>query len=117
MCVSCYIFFFKQKAAYEMRISDWSSDVCSSDLLARLDQQVVHGLVAELAVIQTALAGHILEHIAAGIDPARPARLGQLEVAARHGRLQGRELHGPQAYVEARFAAQDRKSTRLNSSH
>src|SRR3546814_3372615 len=27
-----YIFFFKQKTAYEMRISDWSSDVCSSDL-------------------------------------------------------------------------------------
>src|SRR3546814_7856292 len=27
-------FFFKQKTAYEMRISDWSSDVCSSDLLA-----------------------------------------------------------------------------------
>src|SRR3546814_2430276 len=30
-------FFFKQKTAYEMRISDWSSDVCSSDLL---DQQL-----------------------------------------------------------------------------
>src|SRR3546814_10161579 len=29
-------FFFKQKTAYEMRISDWSSDVCSSDLLAAL---------------------------------------------------------------------------------
>src|SRR3546814_4186367 len=29
---SGYIFFFKQKTAYEMRISDWSSDVCSSDL-------------------------------------------------------------------------------------
>src|SRR3546814_1422382 len=28
-------FFFKQKTAYEMRISDWSSDVCSSDLLLR----------------------------------------------------------------------------------
>src|SRR3546814_10479147 len=28
-----YVFFFKQKTAYEMRISDWSSDVCSSDLL------------------------------------------------------------------------------------
>src|SRR3546814_3133237 len=28
------IFFFKQKTAYEMRISDWSSDVCSSDLVA-----------------------------------------------------------------------------------
>src|SRR3546814_10026527 len=29
-----FIFFFKQKTAYEMRISDWSSDVCSSDLSA-----------------------------------------------------------------------------------
>src|SRR3546814_9215918 len=29
-------FFFKQKTAYEMRISDWSSDVCSSDLVAQL---------------------------------------------------------------------------------
>src|SRR3546814_9791930 len=33
MC--CCVFFFKQKTAYEMRISDWSSDVCSSDLLSR----------------------------------------------------------------------------------
>src|SRR3546814_4878741 len=31
MCVLCF-FFFKQKTAYEMLISDWSSDVCSSDL-------------------------------------------------------------------------------------
>src|SRR3546814_3886287 len=30
-------FFFKQKTAYEMRISDWSSDVCSSDLLLNDD--------------------------------------------------------------------------------
>src|SRR3546814_4577960 len=28
----CFVFVFKQKTAYEMRISDWSSDVCSSDL-------------------------------------------------------------------------------------
>src|SRR3546814_10863846 len=38
MCCSlCFLrtlFFFKQKTAYEMRISDWSSDVCSSDLHA-----------------------------------------------------------------------------------
>src|SRR3546814_12145011 len=34
MC-SIVFFFFKQKTAYEMRISDWSSDVCSSDLYAR----------------------------------------------------------------------------------
>src|SRR3546814_2837951 len=38
--LDCYsvcllFFFFKQKTAYEMRISDWSSDVCSSDLLKR----------------------------------------------------------------------------------
>src|SRR3546814_17071365 len=33
-----FIFFFKQKTAYEMRISDWSSDVCSSDL-NHLDRQ------------------------------------------------------------------------------
>src|SRR3546814_9521376 len=30
-----FFFFFKQKTAYEMRISDWSSDVCSSDLAAQ----------------------------------------------------------------------------------
>src|SRR3546814_6557034 len=32
--IVCEFFFFKQKTAYEMRISDWSSDVCSSDLPA-----------------------------------------------------------------------------------
>src|SRR3546814_12970918 len=32
---SFFFFFFKQKTAYEMRISDWSSDVCSSDLQRR----------------------------------------------------------------------------------
>src|SRR3546814_13583322 len=32
ICSSVLFFFFKQKTAYEMRISDWSSDVCSSDL-------------------------------------------------------------------------------------
>src|SRR3546814_7746682 len=31
-CCDLFFFFFKQKTAYEMRISDWSSDVCSSDL-------------------------------------------------------------------------------------
>src|SRR3546814_9566139 len=32
MLMILFVFFFKQKTAYEMRISDWSSDVCSSDL-------------------------------------------------------------------------------------
>src|SRR3546814_6584517 len=36
MCGCSFLFFFKQKTAYEMRISDWSSDVCSSDLQADL---------------------------------------------------------------------------------
>src|SRR3546814_8313861 len=32
LCSKYFVFFYKQKTAYEMRISDWSSDVCSSDL-------------------------------------------------------------------------------------
>src|SRR3546814_3146919 len=36
-------FFFKQKTAYEMRISDWSSDVCSSDLAIVGDQKKIGG--------------------------------------------------------------------------
>src|SRR3546814_1768448 len=40
LCCLCF-FFFKQKTAYEMRISDWSSDVCSSDL------EMLQGLVVK----------------------------------------------------------------------
>src|SRR3546814_4770697 len=39
-------FFFKQKTAYEMRISDWSSDVCSSDLLHGGAERIAQGLDA-----------------------------------------------------------------------
>src|SRR3546814_1389680 len=55
VCLS--FFFFKQKTAYEMRISDWSSDVCSSDLMdivradrARvdLDRKIALGRGAEM---------------------------------------------------------------------
>src|SRR3546814_6207648 len=48
-----FFFFFKQKTAYEMRISDWSSDVCSSDLfypLVSLDvlaHEVSHGFTEQ----------------------------------------------------------------------
>src|SRR3546814_10091375 len=39
----CFFFFCEQKTAYEMRISDWSSDVCSSDLLGdRLVERIGH---------------------------------------------------------------------------
>src|SRR3546814_16598343 len=45
MVVMCLFFFFKQKTAYELRISDWSSDVCSSDLLAHhVDRDVLQPL-------------------------------------------------------------------------
>src|SRR3546814_5326816 len=41
--IDWFFFFFKQKTAYEMRISDWSSDVCSSDLQAAGDGLCLHG--------------------------------------------------------------------------
>src|SRR3546814_3136095 len=52
-CLCCVCFFFKQKTAYEMRISDWTSDVCSSDLAAHRRRQeaardLVHALGAGL---------------------------------------------------------------------
>src|SRR3546814_962154 len=39
MWILLFFFFFKQKTAYEMRISDWSSDVCSSDLLVTFQHE------------------------------------------------------------------------------
>src|SRR3546814_2119881 len=43
-CLFIVFFFFKQKTAYEMRISDWSSDVCSSDLrIGGIEKQVGTG--------------------------------------------------------------------------
>src|SRR3546814_7735194 len=43
MCLAYGLFFFKQKTAYEMRISDWSSDVCSSDLAVTEEQARLAG--------------------------------------------------------------------------
>src|SRR3546814_12719042 len=43
-----YFFFFKQKTAYEMRISDWSSDVCSSDLVPQQELHDALGIMARL---------------------------------------------------------------------
>src|SRR3546814_6457894 len=48
-CV-CVFFFFKQKTAYEMRISDWSSDVCSSDLGRRRHRDEMIEAVAPIDV-------------------------------------------------------------------
>src|SRR3546814_8944963 len=63
------VFLFKQKTAYEMRISDWSSDVCSSDLeripaAKALDWGLIHKVVADDALDAEALA--LAERLAAG---------------------------------------------------
>src|SRR3546814_5817158 len=50
MFLWCF-FFFKQKTAYEMRISDWSSDVCSSDLAMEAGLDIVSGLHTRLTSI------------------------------------------------------------------
>src|SRR3546814_17076473 len=47
-----FFFFFKQKTAYEMRISDWSSDVCSSDLLDTQHQAVRAGIAVGVAALR-----------------------------------------------------------------
>src|SRR3546814_8434390 len=70
----CYFFFFKQRTADELRISDWSSDVCFSDLTGLLDH------AQALLVMQEEAA------------PARPP----LGVA-----LPGRDAPGPGQLVHA----------------
>src|SRR3546814_19174983 len=53
-------FFFKQKTAYEMRISDWSSDVCSSDL-ARLGlSKLEHLVVQDIFMTETAYLADVI---------------------------------------------------------
>src|SRR3546814_15542623 len=65
-------FFFKQKTAYEMRISDWSSDVCSSDLLDPADAPAEH---AE-AVDHRRVAVGADERVGIGnLVPVRPLRM------------------------------------------
>src|SRR3546814_5268960 len=62
-------FFFKQKTAYEMRISDWSSDVCSSDLLPALNGAIMETMrLYPIAVAQIRTAnkdfvfgGHLIQ--------------------------------------------------------
>src|SRR3546814_1356911 len=115
-------FFFKQKTAYEMRISDWSSDVCSSDL---------HDVVADLRTLDEADADNRqrLERLVARDREDPDARL-VLVAAFRGQRDVDDELdaHDPALLVGIVVAAhvgvgidvdeaEDRKSTRLNSSH
>src|SRR3546814_6264026 len=82
MCVGCVVFFFfKQKTAYEMRISDWSSDVCSSDL--------EHVAYPDDRADQPAECR--------GVCPDRPAGHGRCRRHGRDlsGRPGGRPIYGP----------------------
>src|SRR3546814_12460005 len=72
-------FFFKQKTAYEMRISDWSSDVCSSDLA--FDQQRSEGERLGRRPVDV-LAG--LDHLALGFELARDLAV-EVEVCRHFG--------------------------------
>src|SRR3546814_4594113 len=93
-------FFFKQKTAYEMRMSDWSSDVCSSDLSLLLQMQ---GMIAEYE------RAKIMERNRRGkLHGARRGSINVLSTAPYGYRYIRKQLDGAPA---------DRKSTRLNSSH
>src|SRR3546814_7748461 len=71
-------FFFKQKTAYEMRISDWSSDVCSSDLLTSIDDMLKLAMPnADIAVNKMNGMVLLTGTIAAPEDAAEAERLTQ----------------------------------------
>src|SRR3546814_11448354 len=62
-------FFFKQKTAYEMRISDWSSDVCSSDLgLLRFQESITPSTWTFIALIILSGLAILVTMTRAGID-------------------------------------------------
>src|SRR3546814_1884418 len=93
-----YFFFFKQKTAYELRISDWSSDVCSSDLgviawLAEVDEDRVFLSVVTLAEIR-----HGIERLPAG---ARRKRLDTWLRDELPLRFEGRVLSVDEAVADS----------------
>src|SRR3546814_5309328 len=126
------IFFFKQKTAYEMRISDWSSDVCSSDLKRLEHLKKLCSTLTDPA--RAALIFNIVE-IPADLLPAKVAehffqvrhfcRAMMAEcVPPKLGNIDPQMLRTPILSVKAADftkavarEAEDRKSTRLNSSH
>src|SRR3546814_4633377 len=103
------MFFFKQKTAYEMRISDWSSDGCSSDL-SIADPAVVlreHGLLADLSIMSLPRESEVAQ--ADPVDLATATGTPILRLGAATSR---------EAFRRVLIGwKEDRKSTRLNSSH
>src|SRR3546814_2067627 len=115
-CVIMFVFVFKQKTAYEMRISDWSSDVCSSDLLAL---QAIKGLqrlygVARFGSDERAAHDRIEVDKAAFAHEA--VEKGLADTIARGETPQRGDLIGCIMIDAGLRISRDRKSTRLNSS-
>src|SRR3546814_1568898 len=73
------IFFFKQKTAYEMRISDWSSDVCSSDLEPPRQEELERPV--------TSSDEGTLRHVAECLLERARIEIMRLEDGERHQRL------------------------------
>src|SRR3546814_9930137 len=129
--------FFKQKTAYEMRISDWSSDVCSSDL-DRKSTQLSGGQQQRVAIARAIVKQpelFLLDEPLSNLDAALRMRT-RLEIAQLHQRLGTTMIFVTHDQVEAMTLADrivvlnqggieqvgspmdiDRKSTRLTSSH
>src|SRR3546814_16865526 len=83
------VFFFKQKTAYEMRISDWSSDVCSSDLPDRRQGGVGRGWRSQFALSPLCERRQCQQHYQA--DRQRPLwRHRRISRRLRRDRDQGR---------------------------
>src|SRR3546814_6205311 len=104
--MACVFFFFKQKTAYEMRISDWSSDVCSSDLTPRGAPGAAFGLTRATCGAPVVNSRHGEGN---GKDPLQ-------DEAVAPGEPEGRRMDIPGPAGKRQREA-DRKSTRLNSSH
>src|SRR3546814_7528546 len=121
------LFFFKQKTAYEMRISDWSSDVCSSDLPRRRELElrlVEPGGGAGAGFGEPALSAGLALEVAHRRHRLAEFRLALAKRGAHrvdlvaHGRDPGvGDLQLQPVGVGVQAEQQDRKSTRLNSSH
>src|SRR3546814_5321556 len=79
-CMCRSFFFFKQKTAYEMRISDWSSDVCSSDLEHRRHGEGRGGVAARL---EPQHRGRVVE-VEQGLGRAPEEDAGRNRGAERH---------------------------------
>src|SRR3546814_5102955 len=113
------IFFFKQKTSYEMRISDWSSDVCSSDLLGpeRSLSDYLKPQNSNQMPWFRSLEGHDPQSIGAGFGMTETMgpHSGFRGLADTFGALRGSV--GPALSGVERRIIEDRKSTRLNSSH